>query len=374
MSYWSPPSNWYWFVNDSSPGSQVWKSSVGAFVAYSDSDYVAFLAAGNTPTTIDTLANLLIVIDSFNQSLVRPGYESISISGGNYALTVVLNNLIPKTINIQSIDTTGRALVLPQENLCGSLALGASFIISNNDVNSNTLLIYLADGSTEISAIPVGGIVLIVPISNSSTNGTWEDFYLPSVPLIPPIPVAQGGTGQVSLVAHGVLVGEGVAQVGHVTPGGAGALLIGQSGADPSFNAMSGDATIANTGAITVSKINGQGSSPASFSPTDQSGASLAFTSVNVQYCQIANIVFVYGTLTYPVTVDTSNATISLPVAVPNQTYAQASFHGGSANNTYLRPVPNSSTMIVTNGAGVNVQNGVVSATTFHFMVQYPAT
>lgn len=254
MTFWVVPQNWYWSVQDSSPSTMVWKSSVGSLVVFADADYVAFLAAGNVATTIDTMANLLVVIDTFNQSLVRPGYISIAISGGNYTFTSPLNALIPKTINVSAIDMAGRAIILPQENLCGSIAIGDTTLITNNDA-TNSVDILLNDGTTKIATIPSLGAAYIIPTGNAGTNGTWEVFYLPSIPLIAPITVAQGGTGQVTLTAHGVLVGEGTAQVGHVTPGGAGTLLIGQAGADPVFNAMSGDATITNAGVVTVKSV-----------------------------------------------------------------------------------------------------------------------
>lgn len=221
MSNWNPPENWYWTVNDTNPSTQVWKSSIGAMVLLADSDYVAFLAAGNIATIIDTMANLLVVIDSFNQSLVRPGYVSISISGGNHTFTSPLNALIPKTINISTLDTSGRAVILPQENLCGSIALGDSVLISNDDA-VNSVDVLLNDGTTKIATILAGGAALIIPVANSDTNGTWEVFYFSSI--------------------NGAASGK---------------LLIAQGTSAPAFEAMSGDATITNTGVVTVTKAGG---------------------------------------------------------------------------------------------------------------------
>lgn len=70
--------------------------------------------------------------------------------------------------------------------------------------------------------------------------------------------VARGGVGAGTLTAHAVLLGEGTSTLGFATIGTVGRLLLDQgSGADPSFNAMSGDATITGAGAITVTKTNG---------------------------------------------------------------------------------------------------------------------
>jgi hypothetical protein len=65
--------------------------------------------------------------------------------------------------------------------------------------------------------------------------------------------VARGGTGLGSLTAHAVMLGEGTSTPGFVAVGTGGRLLTDQgSGADPAFVAMSGDATIAGTGALTI--------------------------------------------------------------------------------------------------------------------------
>ncbi len=77
-----------------------------------------------------------------------------------------------------------------------------------------------------------------------------------TVSLTIPVVVASGGTGDVTLASHAVLVGAGTSAVAFATVGTAGRLLIDQgASADPSFNAMSGDAVITSAGAITVSKV-----------------------------------------------------------------------------------------------------------------------
>lgn len=70
-------------------------------------------------------------------------------------------------------------------------------------------------------------------------------------------PVANGGSGRATLTAHAVLVGNGTGAVALATVGTGGRLLIDQGGAaDPSFNAMSQDCTITNAGVITCTKTN----------------------------------------------------------------------------------------------------------------------
>lgn len=68
--------------------------------------------------------------------------------------------------------------------------------------------------------------------------------------------VAQGGTGRTTLTAHAVLVGEGTAAVGLVTVATAGRMFLDKGAAlDPAFVAMSGDATLAGTGIITLATV-----------------------------------------------------------------------------------------------------------------------
>jgi|HubBroStandDraft_4_1064222.scaffolds.fasta_scaffold01290_12 hypothetical protein len=112
-----------------------------------------------------------------------------------------------------------------------------------------------------------------------------------------------------------------------------------------------------------------------SWTPTDQSGAGLPFTAVSAQFCQIGNLVFVYGTLTYPPTADTSSAKISLPVAVPNQPYALvAGFTNSTATTSaYIRTIINSSTAGFYAIAGAQATNVLLTGLTLHFEIIYPA-
>jgi hypothetical protein len=116
--------------------------------------------------------------------------------------------------------------------------------------------------------------------------------------------------------------------------------------------------------------------SATSWTPTDQSGASLTFTSVNAQYTRIGNIVFAYGALTYPSTTSPSNASISLPVAVPNQSYAVV-FSNKIGNNVQqvLKTVQNTTTAtVILNNTGAAVTNSTLSASVLNMFISYPAT
>jgi hypothetical protein len=247
---WNFPDNWYWLVTDSSPGTQVWQSSSGGFVVLANADYVAFLAAGNLASIIDTATNLYIVINAVNDTVPHSGYLTISIASADYVLTSPLTAPLPTVVAVSS-NGGGHRLILPQVNLFGSTPLGVSTVIQNNDL-SVTLPVCFSGTITPLVSIPPLGAAIVIPIANDTPAGSWDSFLLNN------FPVSQGGTGNVTLTAHSVLLGEGTTAVGFATIGTAGRLLIDQgAAADPAFKTMSGDATITNLGVITVAKVNG---------------------------------------------------------------------------------------------------------------------
>lgn len=67
--------------------------------------------------------------------------------------------------------------------------------------------------------------------------------------------VAQGGTGAITLIAHGVLLGEGTSAIVATAAGTNGQLLLGNTGADAAFATMSGDATITASGTLTIANL-----------------------------------------------------------------------------------------------------------------------
>jgi len=67
-----------------------------------------------------------------------------------------------------------------------------------------------------------------------------------------PIIVREGGTGNISLTDHGVLLGSGVNAITPIVVGTTGQLLVGATGADPAFSAIAaGDFSFTNAVAAT---------------------------------------------------------------------------------------------------------------------------
>lgn len=146
--------------------------------------------------------------------------------------------------------------------------------ITGNSVNSATgvLVVYLAvNGALRASAGGVGSITEI----DQGTGITVSDGTGPivTVALDTPVTVPNGGTGDTTLTAHGVLLGEGTSAVAATSAGTAGQCLTSNgASADPSFQACAvlGNAVTRVDGTtVTVSASDASGfatgTGPASF-------------------------------------------------------------------------------------------------------------
>lgn len=71
--------------------------------------------------------------------------------------------------------------------------------------------------------------------------------------------VGIGSNGQPILPAHEVVVGTGTLNYASIPAGTDGQLLLGQTGADPSFETLSGDATVDAAGAVTLKSVGTSG-------------------------------------------------------------------------------------------------------------------
>lgn len=195
MTYWNNPAGgngWYWLVQDSSPGTQVWQGLTGQFVALANADYVAFLAAGNVATSIDTFVNLCQVIDTYNATIPPAGYLAVS-SGVNYQMA----NTPPMVFNFTPT-TTGLSLTLPQMNLPGSLAKGRRLFIING---SGTVTFALKDFSgnplSNTPTVGAGAAVEVELVDNSSSTGGLISYRSVGIGTFPQ------GNGNVSMVDGG---------------------------------------------------------------------------------------------------------------------------------------------------------------------------
>lgn len=160
------------------------------------------------------------------------------VTGSNLGWTAYVDFIVQSTGASGAVDSQGFA----------EFATAATTALSVNTPNSSTATIdttasqaitvtiqWGAGGTGQ--TITVRQMIVEVLRTNSGSANT----------------VQNGGTALTTLTAHAVMLGEGTSAVGFATIGTAGRLLIDQgAGADPSFNAMSGDATINSSGVITT--------------------------------------------------------------------------------------------------------------------------
>ncbi len=188
-------------------------------------------------------------------------------------------------------------------------------------------------------------------------------------------------------VGNSLGVATDVAMSGDTTVNATGAVTVGANKisnsklAQMAANSIKGNNTggAANAADLTTAQVNtllglGTVSSPAAFTPTDASGAALTFTTTNCKFSQVNGIVTAYYAIAYPVTVDASQAKIgSLPIAVPNQSYAALAFLiVGNASTEIVLNI-NSATASFQTVAGVAVTNANLSGKTVSFILIYPS-
>jgi hypothetical protein len=143
-------------------------------------------------------------------------------------------------------------------------ALGVAASGANSDITSLSGLttpLSVPQGGTGRATLTSHGVLLGEGTSaiNQTAAGTAGQALVSggagADPAFGITSVIGGGTGLSTLVTHSVLIGEGSGTVGQVGPGTTGQMLVGVTGADPTFgNTVS---TLTTTGAITPSSTAG---------------------------------------------------------------------------------------------------------------------
>lgn len=135
----------------------------------------------------------------------------------------------PTAIAVPSCSTSSSALNWTTSG-------GAAALTCNTAINASTL-----GGATFASPGPIG--------STTPSTGAFTTLSATTA-----LGVASGGTGQASLLLHGVMIGEGTGAI-HTTAGTTGQMLVGVTSADPAFgNTVS---TLVATSTITPSSTAG---------------------------------------------------------------------------------------------------------------------
>jgi hypothetical protein len=150
--------------------------------------------------------------------------------------------------------------------------------------------------------------------------------------------------------------------------GGAGAVngvLSGNGSGAVSQGATTGLSDVTVSGAIT---------------PTDNSGASLVFTSVSAKYDKIGDVIFVFVSFVYPSTASAANASISLsglPANFPSAGYGRQctlNLNNATTAAAFVLPTVSSATVAFFSSVGTAVTNVNLSLSNVIFQCTYPAT
>jgi hypothetical protein len=125
--------------------------------------------------------------------------------------------------------------------------------VDGSSASNGTLLIGNGTGFALTTLTQGSGITITNgtgTITVASTLGT--DVSL-TTEVSGTLPVANGGTGATTLTSNGVLYGNGTSTVQVTAAGTNGQLLLGNTGAAPTFATLSGDATITAGGTLSIS-------------------------------------------------------------------------------------------------------------------------
>lgn len=191
---------------------------------------------GGVGLTTDVTGTLPVGSGGTNGTTVPTARASLSIDQrttvADTAYTVLSTDYLvaytsitaSRTVTLPAASTfnAGRVLVLQDESGSASAAITIAIAPNGTDTingsNSNLSVVKAAYGKAYI-------------VSNGATGWTVATKY-------PTMPVVAGGTGLTTLTTHGVLLGEGTANIAATSAGASGTLLTGQgASADPLFSA-----------------------------------------------------------------------------------------------------------------------------------------
>jgi hypothetical protein len=171
------------------------------------------------------------------------GFVSTSVTGGTLGSTAVTFvqfssagaytadgstlQLVSGVFSVKALGIANAQIATAAAIAYSKLALSNSILASDMASGAATSTqAYFANGSGGVSIRSiVGGDI---PTLNQNTTGSAGSL---SSTLI----VGQGGTGQTSLTAHGVVIGEGASAVAVTSVGTTGQVLTGNTGADPTW-------------------------------------------------------------------------------------------------------------------------------------------
>jgi len=230
-------------------------------------------------TSISPLNDYIPFIKYVGPGSSSTNYVTMRANPAAYVTAVVVGNLIGGTNGQVQFNNAG--------------AFGGFTVSGDGTLNTTTGVITITK-TNGVSFAPSA----TTDTTNASniTSGTLSSSRLGQVP------VSKGGTGQSTLTAHGILLGEGTSGVNVTGAMTAGQILVGQGAtSDPLPETLSGDATLTSggvitiaAGAITVSKMANMAAQTILSNITNSSAAPVAnsIASVVTPYTAMMAVIF----------------------------------------------------------------------------------
>ena len=334
--------------------------------------YQTFLATvGNGNTTYYTIAD---------QS--GPNWEvgigTYTSSGNTLARTTVLSSSNSGSLTNFNSGTQNVFVTYPSEE--------AIYNNGTSIVGPTGSTVSPANGGT-------GATTLTGYVYGNGTSAMTASTTIPTSALSGTLSVSGGGTGATSLTANGVVYGNGTSAVGVTAAGTTGQVLVGNTGAAPSFATLSSSAVTSITG--TTNQITASASTGAvtlSLPASVTTGQYIANQSISGSANQGA---FAYGTLngsdtgifaSYQTSIagyaymalqnTSSNAAATTDIALYNDTASLGKYIDIGINSSAFTGTGNFSLAnagyIYTNGGDLAL--GTYSANGIHFIVNNGAT
>ena len=293
----------------------------------------------------------------FSGQAIHSGTSAPASAGGN---TVVMG-----TIAAPTLSNTGQAF------LYNTVVNGA--ILEGNG-STNDVSIFNKSGAL-VAGVPTGTTKLNLPSLSAGTCSSGLGLDAGNNTVLISCPGAAGsiqvGTTSVTSGTNNNILTTGTGILANI------AVIPAANGGAGTINGAlkaNGSGLVAQAATTDLSDVTG----PTSWTPQDNSGASLTFAGVSANYTKIGNMIFAYTQITYPATANGSNASIKgLPIAAPNVLYAEqcsVSFTNVATANVRAAVIPNTLTINLYTTSGAQVTNAQMSSGQLNLMCIYPVS
>lgn len=242
-------------------------------------------------------------------------------------------------------------------------------------------------GALTANALVVGNALADVDILSSlGTLTTVLHGNAAGRPTFGAVALGTDVSGTLAAAQFPALTGDITTSVGSLATALGTNVVTNAKAAQMATNTVKGNNTggTANALDLTIAQVQTLLAIPAqtigSWTPADNSGAALVFSSVSAGYTKIGNMVFAYGTWIYPVTIDGTAASISgLPATVANVAYAQMPAIAATTvtitGGLVMLPIKNTTTAKFDVGSPFGiVTNAQLSGATVSILMFYPTT